>query len=428
MNDMDDIGPSGRLPEIRVPGAATLAALVAGLVGGLAFAGTTAMDAILTVADPVGALWLRALQMTILPLVTGLLFMGVVATAGAAGGGRIARRTIAFIVAALALSALWGGIGMPLLLLLFPPPSDPFAAAAEDPSGPLPGLGDFLNSLIPENVTAAAADNAMLPVIVFVALFALASTRLEQAPRRALAALFEGLAGAMLVVIGWVLALAPIGVLALGLGLGARGGAAALGTLAHYIVLVSSLGFAILIAAYFVAAIGARLPLGRFAKAAMPAQVVAISTQSSLASLPAMLASARELGVRTTSAEFVLPLAVTLFRATSPAMNVGVAVYAAHMAGVELPASAIAAGVLAGFVTTFGSVSLPGTVSFVASTGPIAAAMGVPLWPLGVLVAVEMLPDIMRTVGNVTMDVAVTAAVDEHADAAPAQGSSSTSQ
>jgi Na+/H+-dicarboxylate symporter len=125
-----------------------------------------------------------------------------------------------------------------------------------------------------------------------------------------------------------------------------------------------------------------------------------------------MLAACRRLDVRASSAEFVLPLAVTMFRATSPAMNVAVCVYAAHVAGVELSFTALAAGIFVGFLTTFGSVSLPGTISFVASTAPIAAAMGVPLWPLGVLVAVEMLPDIMRTVGNVTMDVAVTSAVD----------------
>ena len=65
-------------------------------------------------------------------------------------------------------------------------------------------------------------------------------------------------------------------------------------------------------------------------------------------------------------------------------------------------------------LTTVGSVSLPGAISFVTSIGPIAIAMGVPVEPLALLVAVEMLPDIMRTLGNVTMDVAVTATVDRN--------------
>jgi proton glutamate symport protein len=56
-----------------------------------------------------------------------------------------------------------------------------------------------------------------------------------------------------------------------------------------------------------------------------------------------------------------------------------------------------------------GSVSLPGQVSFITSIAPIALAMGVPIEPLGLLIAVEVIPDIMRTVGNVSMDVAVTA-------------------
>ena len=146
----------------------------------------------------------------------------------------------------------------------------------------------------------------------------------------------------------------------------------------------------------------------------LPSQAVAISTQSSLASLPAMLAACRTLGVRETTAEFVLPLAVALFRATSPAMNLAVAIYVAHLAGVELTPRRIAAGVAVALLTTIGSVSLPGTISFVTSIGPIALAMGVPIEPLALLVAVEMLPDIMRTVGNVTMDVAVTATVDRN--------------
>jgi Na+/H+-dicarboxylate symporter len=253
----------------------------------------------------------------------------------------------------------------------------------------------------------------MVPLIVFVALFALATTRLDAAPRRRLALLFEALAGAMMVVIGWVLALAPAGVYALALGLAARCGAAAVGALAHYIVLVSAMGLVVLVAGYALAVFAARRRPGAFARAMLPAQAVAFSTQSSLASLPAMLAACRALGIRQTSADFVLPLAVALFRATSPAMNLAVVIYAAGLTGMAPGPSALAAGLGVALLTTLGSVSLPGTISFVASTGPIALAMGVPLEPLALLVAVEMLPDIVRTVGNVTMDVAVAALVDE---------------
>lgn len=408
-----------RLPEIRVPGMLTLAGLVAGLILGAALRGTAVLEPLLAIAGPLGAFWLKALKMTILPLVIGLMFTGIVETAAAANAGAMAKRTLGLIVGTLAVSTAVGGVMMPLLIRLFPAPAIAMPANAAETAGTaLPGLGDFLASLVPSNVVSAAAEDAMLPVIIFVALFALATTRLAEAPRRHLALLFEGLAGAMIVVIGWVLVAAPLGVFALGLSLAASSGLSAIGALAHYIVLVASLGAVFLLCGYPLAVLGGRKRLGAYARAVLPAQVVAISTQSSLASLPAMLASCRELGVRATTAEFVLPLAVTLFRATSPAMNMGVVIYAATLSGHHLTPLAIAAGGVVAFVTTFGTVSLPGTISFIASTGPIAAAMGVPLWPLGILVAVEMLPDIMRTVGNVTMDVAVTSAVDAGVDGA----------
>ncbi|WP_404479270.1 dicarboxylate/amino acid:cation symporter [Novosphingobium sp. BL-52-GroH] len=400
-----------RIPEIRVPGMLTLAGLVGGLLIGLAIAGRPAADAALAVAGPVGSLWLQGLQMTILPLVAGLLFSGIVATVAAARAGAMARRTLGIIVSFLAFSAILGAVAMPLLLGFFPVPAGVSFVHGADP-GKVPGLADFLSSLLPDNVISAAAASAMLPVIVFVALFALASTKLADEPRRMLAVLFEALAGAMMVVIGWVLMLAPLGVFALGLTLGVRSGGAALGALVHYIVLVTAVGTVVMIAGYVLAVTLGRKKLSTFAAAMLPAQVVAISTQSSIATLPAMLASSRKLEVSPTTAEFVLPLAVTLFRATGPAMNMAVAIYAAKLAGMELTTGALAAGAFVAFATTFGAVSLPGTISFVSSIGPIAAAMGVPLWPLGVLVAVEVLPDLMRTLGNVTMDVAVTSAVD----------------
>jgi Na+/H+-dicarboxylate symporter len=305
---------------------------------------------------------------------------------------------------------------MPLLLALAPIPGEARAAMAGSSAetGRVPGIADFLTSAIPENILAAASEDAMLPVIVFVALFAFASTRLAARHRKLLTGLFRALAGAMMVIVGWVLALAPVGVFALAFMLGAKSGAAAIGALAHYILLVASIGAVVLVCAYVLAFTAARQRPFAFARAVLPAQAVAISTQSSLASLPAMLASCRRLRLADATGEFVLPLAVALFRATSPAMNVAVAIYVASLAGVDLPVTALSAGVLVASLTTFGTVSLPGTVSFLASVGPIAIAMGVPLEPLALLVAVEMLPDIMRTLANVTMNVAVTAVIDRH--------------
>lgn len=407
------------MPDVRVPVAWTLGGLVAGLALGIALAGSAAADVVLEVAAPLGRLWLRALQMTIIPLVSGLLVIGIGEAVAAARAGSLAGRTLGLFAAVLVGGTLASALLMPLLLDAFPLPEAAAAAlrgAVPDQALVVPGAGAFIESLIPANVFAAAANDAILPVIVFVALLGLAITRLPDVPRAQLSGLFAALAGAMLIVIGWVLRIAPLGVFCLALGVGVQSGTSAIGALVHYIALVASMGGLVLVAAYLVAMLGARRPLATFAREMLPVQAVALSTQSSLASLPAMLAACNRLGVARSSAEFVLPLAVALFRATGPGMNLAVCIYVAKLSGVALTPEVLAAGVATTLLTTVGTVSLPGTISFVSAIGPIALAMGLPLEPLALLVAVEMLPDIMRTVGNVTMDVAVTATIDRRKD------------
>ena len=395
------------------------AALLGGLGLGLAlaFINPALLDPVLVVAQPIGTLWLNALRATIVPLVVSLLFTGIAQTVAAARAGALARRALLFFFTILACGSAMTALLVPGILSLFPMPR----AAAEalrssvaqiHDKATVPGFGAFLQSLVPTNVLQSAAADQILPVILFTAVFGLAATRLADTQRRSLATFFEAVANAMLVVIGWVLMAAPIGVFCLSLSVAAQSGTSAIGALAHYVLVVTSAGTVIFLAAYGVAVFGARRGLGDFARAVLPAQALALSTQSSLATLPAMLTVCRRLGVRDQTSDLVMPLAVALFRATGPAMNFAVAIYVAHWFGIPVTPSMLLAGFVVATLTTLGAVSLPGAISFVTSIGPISIAMGLPVEPLAILVAVEVLPDLMRTLGNVTMDVAVTAAVD----------------
>jgi proton glutamate symport protein len=395
------------------------AALVGGLALGLslAFLDPALLDPVLVVAQPVGTLWLNALRATIVPLVVSLLFSGIAQTVAAARAGALARRALLFFFAILAGGSAMAGLLIPAILSVFPMPTAAAAAlrasvAQIHDKATVPGFGAFLQSLVPTNVLQSAATDQILPVILFTAVFGLAATRLAETQRRSLATFFEGVANAMLVVIGWVLLAAPLGVFCLSLSVAAQSGTSAIGALAHYVVVVTSAGTVTFLMAYAVAVFGARLRLGEFARAVLPAQALALSTQSSLATLPAMLTVCRKLGVRDQTSDLVMPLAVALFRATGPAMNFAVAIYVAHWFGMPITPSMLVAGFVVATLTTLGAVSLPGAISFVTSIGPISIAMGIPVEPLAILVAVEVLPDLMRTLGNVTMDVAVTAAVD----------------
>ncbi|MBA4355217.1 MAG: sodium:dicarboxylate symporter [Novosphingobium sp.] len=410
---------STSLPPIaQVPAMWTFIGLVGGLLGGLgiAFLLPAALPIVQTWVQPVGEMWLRALQATIVPLVAALLFTGVTQTVAMASAGAMARRSLGMFLGFLGFSAAMAIVVTPLLLSFLPIPAEAGAAlrislGATEP-GPVPGVAEFLRSIVPTNVIDAAANDRMLPLILFVAVFAMAVGRLAGPQRDVMTTFFAALASAMLVVIGWVLALAPIGVFALSMAVAATSGAAAIGALAHYVIIVVLTGSVVLLAGYVFAVAIARQPLGAFARAMLPVQTIALSTQSSLASLPAMLGACRNLGVRETTSEFVMPLAVALFRATSPAMNLAVAIYVAHLYGVQLSPMVLISAWIVAILVSLSSVSLPGSISFVASVGPIAIAMSAPVAPLALLVAVEVLPDLMRTLGNVTMDVAVTAAVD----------------
>ena len=419
-NVTSETGASSFIPDVRVPVGWTLGGLAAGLALGIALEGTSAAPLALKAADVVGNLWLQALQMTIVPLVASLLVIGIVQTVAAAKAGRMAMLSLTLFASVLTAGTVFSAFAMPALLDAVPIPEAAAEALrqglATTDTSQVPDVAQFLKSLVAPNIISAAANNAMLAVIIFFSLLALAIVRLPDLHRRHMTTLFEAITGAMLVIIGWVLWLAPLGVFALSLLVAGHSGAAVLGALAHYILTVSAIGGVVLLAAYGVAVVLARQPLGRFARAVLPAQAMAISTQSSLASLPVMLVSCRALGLRDTTGEFVLPLAVALFRATGPAMNLAVAIYVARLAGIELSPLLLAAGVGVALITTIGSVSLPGAISLVTATGPIVLAMGVPIGPLALLVAVEVLPDLMRTVGNVTMDVAVAATVDRKSE------------
>lgn len=392
----------------------TFAGLVGGLLAGMFLSGTTFIDNVVEWTRPVGTLWLRALQMTIIPLVAALLVLGIVQLASAAKASAAARRMLLLVFGVLVAGGVITAALLPWLLTMVPVPESASAFLAETPQDAqqVPELSDFLASLVAPNIVAAAAETAMLPLTIFFALFAVAITQLPEKQSETLLNFFHALANAMLQIIGWVLWLAPIGVFALALGVAARAGGGAFAALGHYILVVSAMGGFVLIGAYILACVLGGVSPWRFAKAVLPAQAVAVSTQSSLASLPAMLDSSGRLGLRQSTSEFVLPLAVAIFRATSPAMNLAVAIYVAHLSGVEISPTLLAAGIGVAIIISIGSVSLPGSISFVVSIGPIAIAMGVPVEPLALLVAVEMLPDIMRTLGNVTMNVAVTSAVD----------------
>jgi Na+/H+-dicarboxylate symporter len=252
----------------------------------------------------------------------------------------------------------------------------------------------------------------MLPLVVFALFFGFALTRVEARRRSQAVELFQTLADVMVTIVGWVLWVAPLGVFALAFAICVKAGVSILGALGWYILAQCTLYLAVTLALYGVAVFLGGQRLRQFAAGILPAQVIAASTQSSLATLPAMVDSARnKLGCPQGVTSLVLPMAVSLFRMTSPVQYLGVSCYIAWIYGVELPVTQLMLSAALAVVISLGSVGLPGQVSLMATNMPVVQSLGLPVAPLGLMLAVETIPDAFATVGNVTGHLAATTVV-----------------
>lgn len=367
------------------------------------------------IVEPFGGLWLNALRMTVVPLIVALLVTGIGSVANAAATGGLVLRSMLLFTALLLLAAGYSVIATNGLLALWPGNHEGAARLIESIGAGAavgvraPTFAEWLQGLAPFNPVRAAAEDAILPLVTFAVFLGFAATRLPEEQRAPLVNVFRALSEAMIVIVRWILLAAPFGVFALALGVGLRAGVGALDTLVHYVLVVTTVTIGSILLAWLLAVTIGRQPIARFSAAAAPVWAIAASTQSSLASLPAMLdASLRGLRVPAHVADVTLPLAVAVFRFTSPVANLAVCFFVAHLYGLEPSALQIVSAVIVAYAVSIASVGLPGQVSFIASVGPICIALGAPTEILGILIAVEIIPDIFRTLGNVTADLATT--------------------
>lgn len=402
------------------------ARVLAGLVAGIVFGILLAWQApdlglrIAAIVEPFGKLWLNALQMTVVPLVFALVVVGINQASDAAHSGRVAKQAIASFVILLAAAAAMTAVLAPLALSMLQP--DPAVAAAlrghaQDVAAPSGGWADALVAIVPSNAFAAAAASAMLPLVTFALFFGFALTRLAPEPRAQVVGLLKAISDAMIVIVHWVLWAAPLGIFALVLALTARAGLGMLQALGIYILLECALYVLAVVLLIAVAVTVGKRRFRHFMAGLVPVQAVAASTQSSLATLPAMLDSAQNrLGIPARVSGLVLPMAVSLFRITSPIQYIATACFVAWALGVDLTAAQLATGVALSVLVSMGSVGLPGQAIFLATNLPVTSAMGLPIAPLPVLMAVDAIPDVLATVGNVTGDMTATAVVAARSD------------
>ena len=388
-----------------------LIGLIGGLLAGFGIgaSGLPELERAAHWIEPLGRLWVNAIRMTVIPLVGSLLVVGVVGT-DVRAVGRIGGRAIGLFLSLIAFAAILTAVVTPPIVSRLP--VDPEAAAALRESLASAGtaesqvltMGEWLVSLVPTNPMAAMADGAMLPFIIFTLLFSLAAARIAAAHRDALTGFFKAVSEAMLVLIGWILDLAPIGVFALALSLGANMGLNTAGAILAYIIIHSALCIILLAAIYPLAVLGGKLPLKEFSGASLPAQAVAFSSRSSLASLPPAVEEAENrLKLPAAINSFLLPLGFSVFRITAPVPMIVGAYFIAYFYGITLEPFQLLTMVVTSLLASFTVPGVPG--GGVIAAVPVLMAVGLPVEGIGILLAVDTIPDIFRTTANVTANI-----------------------
>jgi Na+/H+-dicarboxylate symporter len=392
-----------------------------GIGTAISLSGNTQLLSAADFLSPVGSMWVNAIRMTVIPLVVSLLITGIASATDVKSIGRLGRRTLIVFVLMLTGAAI---VVIPLVPPLFsllpvngskpPLPSGAAEIAGQITSGgPAPTFGAWLTSLIPSNPIAAAANGQMVSLIIFTFLLALAIARGSPAARTALVGFFQALGDAMLILVRWVVLVAPIGIFALVLPLAAHAGASLAGAIGFYIVAYSVVSIVMALLLYPVVAMIAGIPISAFARAALPSQLIAFSSSSSVASLPALVESAETgLGLPKEVTGFVLPLAVSTFKFAGPSSWTVGAVFIGWFYGVPLHAPQLATIAFAAVFLAFAAPGVP-RGAFIMLT-PLFLAIGLPAEGIGILIAVDAIPDTFATVLNVTGDLVAAVLVAKH--------------
>jgi Na+/H+-dicarboxylate symporter len=391
-------------------------AIAAGLVLGLAVglgASATGNAWLLALAEgsaPIGAIFMNAIRMVIIPLIITIIFTSIAKLGDPRKLGRIGGLTIAFYWITL-IPAIAIGMATMKFGLRFANEIDmPETAATEVPE--LQSIVDFIVSLVPANPFAAASNGSLLPLIVFTALVAAATGTLAVERRERMINIAEDASAALIKLVWWILYTAPIGVFGLAAPVTARLGWDLVQSLGIFIVFVF-VGLVIFVAivtlplVYFVAGVG---PL-KYLKGTFGGVSIAVSTTSTAAAIPVTREEAIEnIGVSPTIANLLVPLGASMHRPGSALFQGAAIVFLAYLYGVPIPMTAIAAALLATFLVSLTVAPVPS--SGVVTMAPALDAVGVPVAGLAIILGIDRIPDMMRSAVNILGQVSAAVLVD----------------
>lgn len=375
---------------------------------------------------PVGQIWVRILSLVVIPLIVSLAVVAVLQTPDI---GKLGGRAIGLFAAMLAAAGILTLLIAPPLIALYNPDPETIAAlrasiavpdAAQTALGNRPGLLDWIAGYLPASLDSALRGADALLLLLGAMLLALLVRTFARSRQAGVARAFQALAEATQRVVRWILVITPVGVFALSFGLAVNAGAGAAGFLAACVLIVCGILLLMTALLYPVTALLGRTSVRRFARAVAPAQTVAVSSQSSLASLPALIEGGRaELGLPVGATGFVLPLAVSIFKLNRTISAPVQLFLLTHAFGVPLDPSRLPLFMGTVFLQSFVTPGIPGG-STPYWTLPLYVSAGAPIEGVVILAAIEPILDTFKTLLNVTADLSAATIVSARVAPGPA--------
>lgn len=357
--------------------------------------------------DTIGTVWLNALKVVVVPITVSLLIVGIgsLPTSRELGkwGGTSVLSFLGLLLCGVAFALTIGFVSVRLV----PPPTiriEPLPVATSEAVG---GFAEWFTSLIPSSFFEAVSKGDLLPIAIMSTLFALAVRKIDTAHRDLVLSLFTAIREALLVYVRWVMMMLPIGGFALAYSLIAKTGigfaAATVQFLTYAALLLLTFGAAL----YFLVAIIGRVSLRVFSRAALPAQIMAVGSRSSVACLPSMVESADAMELPAPASQFCIPMAVSILKLNRSITAPSKLIFFATVFGVALQPNSVFAFVVTTLLISFSTPGLPSGAG--ASNFGAYVAAGLPAEGVALFEAINPILDPINTAINVTGDLAAAA-------------------
>ncbi|MEZ4425507.1 MAG: dicarboxylate/amino acid:cation symporter [Gemmatimonadota bacterium] len=397
-----------------------LIALGAGVLGGFIanILDLAWLQSFFVAIEPIGTAWIRMITMIVVPLVVASLLVGTASLGDIRKLGRIGGKTVLFYMSTTAVAVV---IGLVLSNVVQPgsrvqPETrdslsaqfDSQAEASMALAADKPSWVETVLEMIPRNPVQAAANMDLLPLIFFTIMFGAAITLVDTDKREAVLKVFEGINQASMVMIDWVMMLAPVAVFALIASIVSQFGFDLLQSLLIYaLTVVAGLLLHVAITYMSIVKVFSKLSPMYFLRRANKAQLIAFSTSSSNATLPVTIETAEEdIGVSNEVASFVLPLGATINMDGTALYQAVAVMFIAQIYGIDLTLADQATVVLTATLASIGAAGVPsaGIITLIIVLNAVGLGAHIQAG-IALILGVDRILDMLRTAVNVTGDL-----------------------